>query len=151
MDVCLMIEGQEDVTWEDWLALAAACEEHGGGTMFRSDHYLSVDDRRERGSLDAWGTITALGAVTEKLRLGTMVSAATFLHPAVLAKAAATAQHGPRSSEEVGQGAGHRRPRLRRPGGSRDRLRLVGGAARPLGVRAAAGRASDPRARRAAS
>lgn len=55
MDVCLMVEGQEDVTWEDWLALAAACEEHGVGTMFRSDHYLSVDDRRERGSLDAWG------------------------------------------------------------------------------------------------
>src|SRR4051812_42127955 len=36
MDVCLMVEGQEDVTWEDWLALAAACEEHGVGTMFRS-------------------------------------------------------------------------------------------------------------------
>jgi len=57
-----MIEGQEDVTWEDWLALAGACEEHGVGTLFRSDHYLSVADRRERGSLDAWGTITALGA-----------------------------------------------------------------------------------------
>jgi hypothetical protein len=57
MDVCLMVEGQEDVTWEglagrDWLALAAACEEHGVGTMFCSDHYLSVDDRRERGSLE---------------------------------------------------------------------------------------------------
>jgi alkanesulfonate monooxygenase SsuD/methylene tetrahydromethanopterin reductase-like flavin-dependent oxidoreductase (luciferase family) len=62
MDICLMVEGQEDVTWEDWLALAADCEEHGVGTMFRSDHYLSVDDRRERGSLDAWETITALGA-----------------------------------------------------------------------------------------
>ncbi|HET9677153.1 MAG TPA: LLM class flavin-dependent oxidoreductase, partial [Solirubrobacterales bacterium] len=82
MEICLMIEGQEDVTWEDWLALAEACEANGVGTMFRSDHYLSVDDRRERGSLDAWGTITALGAVTEKLRLGTMVSPATFRHPA---------------------------------------------------------------------
>lgn len=37
MDVCLVVEGQEDVTWEDWLALAAACEEHGLGMMFRSD------------------------------------------------------------------------------------------------------------------
>jgi len=106
MDVCLMIEGQEDVTWEDWLALAAACEEHGVGTMFRSDHYLSVDDRRERGSLDAWGTITALGAVTEKLRLGTMVSPATFRHPAVLAKAAVTADHVSGGRVEVGIGAG---------------------------------------------
>jgi F420-dependent oxidoreductase-like protein len=106
MDVCLMIEGQEDVTWEDWLALAAACEEHGVGTMFRSDHYLSVDDRRERGSLDAWGTIAALGAVTEKLRLGTMVSPATFRHPAVLAKAAVTADHVSGGRVEVGIGAG---------------------------------------------
>jgi alkanesulfonate monooxygenase SsuD/methylene tetrahydromethanopterin reductase-like flavin-dependent oxidoreductase (luciferase family) len=61
--------------------------------MFRSDHYLSVDDRRERGSLDAWGTICALGALTERLRLGTMVSPATFRHPAVLAKLAVTADH----------------------------------------------------------
>jgi alkanesulfonate monooxygenase SsuD/methylene tetrahydromethanopterin reductase-like flavin-dependent oxidoreductase (luciferase family) len=106
MDVCLMVEGQEDVTWEDWLALAAACEEHGVGTMFRSDHYLSVDDRRERGSLDAWGTITALGAVTEQLRLGTMVSPATFRHPAVLAKAAVTADHVSGGRVEVGIGAG---------------------------------------------
>ncbi len=101
-----MIEGQEDVTWEDWLALAAACEQHGVGTMFRSDHYLSVDDRRERGSLDAWGTITALGAVTQTLRLGTMVSPATFRHPAVLAKAAVTADHVSGGRVEVGIGAG---------------------------------------------
>jgi len=101
-----MIEGQEDVTWEDWLALAAACEEHGVGAMFRSDHYLSVDDRRERGSLDAWGTIAALGAVTERLRLGTMVSPATFRHPAVLAKLAVTADHVSGGRVEVGIGAG---------------------------------------------
>jgi alkanesulfonate monooxygenase SsuD/methylene tetrahydromethanopterin reductase-like flavin-dependent oxidoreductase (luciferase family) len=106
VEVCLMIEGQEDVTWEDWLALARACEEHGVGTMFRSDHYLSVDDRRERGSLDAWGTITALGAVTENLRLGTLVSPATFRHPAVLAKAAVTADHVSGGRIEVGIGAG---------------------------------------------
>ena len=106
MDVCLMIEGQEDVTWDDWVALAGACEEHGVGTMFRSDHYLSVDDRRERGSLDAWGTIAALGAVTERLRLGTMVSPATFRHPAVLAKLAVTADHVSGGRVEVGIGAG---------------------------------------------
>ncbi|HEY2715875.1 MAG TPA: TIGR03560 family F420-dependent LLM class oxidoreductase [Solirubrobacterales bacterium] len=106
MEIALMIEGQEDVTWEDWLALAAACEEHGVGTMFRSDHYLSVDDRRERGSLDAWATIAALAAVTEKLRLGTMVSPATFRHPAVLAKMAVTADHVSGGRVELGIGAG---------------------------------------------
>jgi F420-dependent oxidoreductase-like protein len=106
MDVCLMIEGQEDVTWDDWLALASACETHGVGTMFRSDHYLSVDDRRERGSLDAWATIAALSAVTVKLRLGTMVSPATFRHPAVLAKSVVTADHVSGGRVELGIGAG---------------------------------------------
>ena len=101
-----MIEGQEDVTWDDWLALASACETHGVGTMFRSDHYLSVDDRRERGSLDAWGTISALAATTVKLRLGTMVSPATFRHPAVLAKAVVTADHVSGGRVECGIGAG---------------------------------------------
>jgi F420-dependent oxidoreductase-like protein len=106
MEVCLMIEGQEDVTWPDWQALAAACEQHGVGTLFRSDHYLSVDDRRERGSLDAWMTIAALAARTETLRLGTMVSPATFRHPAVLAKEAVTADHVSGGRVEVGLGAG---------------------------------------------
>jgi F420-dependent oxidoreductase-like protein len=106
MDVCLMIEGQEDVNWVDWQAIAAACEEHGVGTLFRSDHYLSVDDRRERGSLDAWATIAALAATTERLRLGTLVSPATFRHPAVLAKMAVTADHISGGRVELGIGAG---------------------------------------------
>lgn len=106
MEIALMIEGQEDVTWDDWLALASACETHGVGTLFRSDHYLSVDDRRERGSLDAWGTISALSATTVKLRLGTMVSPATFRHPAVLAKAVTTADHISGGRVELGIGAG---------------------------------------------
>ena len=106
MDVCLMIEGQEDVNWVDWQAIAAACEEYGVGTLFRSDHYLSVDDRRERGSLDAWATIAALAATTERLRLGTLVSPATFRHPAVLAKMAVSADHISGGRVELGIGAG---------------------------------------------
>jgi len=101
-----MIEGQEDVSWDDWLALASACEAHGVGTMFRSDHYLSVADRRERGSLDAWATIAALAATTVKLRLGTMVSPTTFRHPAVLAKLVSSADQISGGRVECGIGAG---------------------------------------------
>jgi alkanesulfonate monooxygenase SsuD/methylene tetrahydromethanopterin reductase-like flavin-dependent oxidoreductase (luciferase family) len=101
-----MIEGQEDVNWVDWQAIADACEEHGVGTLFRSDHYLSVDDRRERGSLDAWATIAALATRTERLRLGTLVSPATFRHPSVLAKMAVTADHISGGRVELGIGAG---------------------------------------------
>ena len=41
MRVCLMIEGQEGVTWEQWLALAKACERVGFEALFQSDHYVS--------------------------------------------------------------------------------------------------------------
>ena len=101
-----MIEGQEDVTWEDWQALASACEEHGIETLFRSDHYLSVFGRRERGSLDAWATINALAAVTSTVRLGTLVSPATFRHPAELAKVVVTADHVSGGRVELGLGTG---------------------------------------------
>jgi F420-dependent oxidoreductase-like protein len=106
MDLCLMIEGQEDVTWPQWLALAQACERHGVPAMFRSDHYLNVNGYSDRGSLDAWGTICALSAVTSSLRLGTMVSPATFRHPSVLAKLVATADQISGGRVELGIGAG---------------------------------------------
>jgi F420-dependent oxidoreductase-like protein len=101
-----MIEGQEDVTWEDWRALARTCEEHGVESMFRSDHYLSVMGRAERGSLDAWATIAALAAVTSTVRLGTLVSPATFRHPSQLAKVVTTADHVSGGRVELGMGTG---------------------------------------------
>jgi F420-dependent oxidoreductase-like protein len=106
MRVALMIEGQEDVTWADWVALAQACERHGIEALFRSDHYLSVADRRERGSLDAWVTLGGLAAITSELRLGTLVSPATFRHPSVLAKSAVTVDHISGGRVEVGLGTG---------------------------------------------
>jgi F420-dependent oxidoreductase-like protein len=106
MRVCLMIEGQEDVTWEQWLALAGACEEHGLEALFRSDHYESVMGMRERGSLDAWTTLAALAARTSRIRLGTLVSPATFRHPSVVAKSVATVDHVSGGRAELGLGAG---------------------------------------------
>src|SRR5215218_3095808 len=101
-----MIEGQEGVEWADWIALAQACERLGFAALFRSDHYLSVDGHGERGSLDAWGTVSALAAITSTLRLGTLVSPATFRHPSMLAKAVVTADHISRGRVELGIGTG---------------------------------------------
>ena len=107
MQLCLMIEGQEGVTWPQWVALAQACEAHGIDTLFRSDHYASHLERTpEPGSLDAWGTLCGLAAVTSTLRLGTMVSPATFRHPSELAKLATTADHISGGRVELGLGAG---------------------------------------------
>src|SRR3989440_3361917 len=106
MRLDLMIEGQEGVTWEQWLALAAACEYHGVGTLFPSAHSVSFSAPDRAGSLDAWTTIAALAARTETLRLGTLVSPATFRHPSLLAKAVVTADHVSGGRVELGLGAG---------------------------------------------
>ena len=106
MRFAVMIEGQEDVTWDDWVALAQACERLGFEALFRSDHYRSVMGAGDRGSLDAWGTVCGLAAVTSTLRLGTLVSPATFRHPSVLAKNAVTADHISGGRIELGIGTG---------------------------------------------
>jgi F420-dependent oxidoreductase-like protein len=108
-----MIEGQEGVTWDEWLALARAAEEAGLDALFRSDHYLSVQDRPERGSLDAWATLAALAQATERIKLGTLVSPATFRHPSVLAKMVVTADHISDGRVELGIGAGWHEPEHR--------------------------------------
>ena len=110
MRVCLMVEGQESVSWEQWVALARACEDHGLDGLFRSDHYLSVVDRFALGSLDAWTTLAGLAAITSTLRLGTLVSPATFRHPTVLAKSVVTVDHISGGRVELGIGAGWHEP-----------------------------------------
>ena len=75
--------------------------------MFRSDHYLGLDGAHpERAALDAWATVSALAAVTTTLRLGTLVSPATFRHPSALAKMVVTADHVSGGRVELGLGAG---------------------------------------------
>jgi F420-dependent oxidoreductase-like protein len=107
LDLCLMIEGQEGVTWPQWRALAEACEQHGIGSLFRSDHLQNLDGQHpERGSLDAWGTTIALAALTTKLRFGTLVTPTSFRHPSVLAKLVVTADHVSDGRIDLGIGAG---------------------------------------------
>jgi F420-dependent oxidoreductase-like protein len=101
-----MIESQEDVTLEQWLALASACEESGVEGLFGSDHYYSVFDRRDRGSFDIWSVLAVIAARSTRIRLGALVSPVTFRHPAVLAKAAATVDHVSQGRVELGLGAG---------------------------------------------
>lgn len=101
-----MIEGQEGVSWDDWVALAEACETHGIETLFRSDHYLSPSNPHERAAHDAWTTLAGLAARTTKLRLGTLVSPVTFRHPSLLANAVSTVDHISGGRAELGMGAG---------------------------------------------
>ncbi len=102
-----MIEGQEGVSWQEWVQIAQACERHAVPALFRSDHYMNLDGGHpERGALDAWGTICALAALTTELELGTMVSPATFRHPSVLARLVVTADQISGGRVSLGLGAG---------------------------------------------
>jgi alkanesulfonate monooxygenase SsuD/methylene tetrahydromethanopterin reductase-like flavin-dependent oxidoreductase (luciferase family) len=85
--------------------LARLAEEHGLEGLFRSDHYTAIL-RPDAGAHDAWATLAGLAALTERIRLGTMVSPATFRHPSVLARMAVTVDHISGGRVEVGMGSG---------------------------------------------
>jgi F420-dependent oxidoreductase-like protein len=103
--VCLMIEGQDGVTWEDWVRLARLAEAKGFEGLFRSDHYTAII-RDHAEAHDAWATLAGLAALTERIRLGTLVSPATFRHPSVLARMAVTVDHISHGRLDVGMGSG---------------------------------------------
>ena len=100
-----MIEGQEGVTWDDWVRLARLAEDTGFEGLFRSDHYTAII-RPDAEAHDAWATLAGLAAVTSRIRLGTMVSPSTFRHPSVLARMAVTVDHVSGGRAEVGMGSG---------------------------------------------
>ncbi len=110
MRIGLMIEGQEGVGWEQWLALALAAEEAGLDGLFRSDHYRSIHRGDPAGSLDAWAILAALAARTQRIRLGTLVSPTTFRPASVLAKNVVTVDHISGGRVELGIGAGWYEP-----------------------------------------
>ena len=101
-----MIEGQEGVSWEQWVALARATEEANLDGLFRSDHYRSIVREEPAGALDAWATLAGLAAVTTRIRLGTLVSPVTFRRVPVLAKLVTTVDHISGGRVELGLGAG---------------------------------------------
>lgn len=101
-----MVEGQEGVSWDQWVALARAAEEAQLDALFRSDHYRSISRGDPAGSLDAWATLAGLAAITERIRLGTLVSPVTFRPASVLAKLATTVDHISNGRVELGIGAG---------------------------------------------
>jgi alkanesulfonate monooxygenase SsuD/methylene tetrahydromethanopterin reductase-like flavin-dependent oxidoreductase (luciferase family) len=105
MDVAVMVDGQESVSWDQWRAIALECEAGGYQTLYAADHYASVYDPA-RAALDAWGVVTGLSAVTTVIRLGVLVSPPTFRHPSVLARLAVTADHVSQGRTELAMGIG---------------------------------------------
>ncbi|HYZ27897.1 MAG TPA: LLM class flavin-dependent oxidoreductase [Thermoleophilaceae bacterium] len=82
-------EVERDVRWPEYVAMARAAEECGFDSIWLGDHL--VYDAPERGPWEAWTMLSALAAVTERVKLGPLVTCVGFRPPGVLAKMAATA------------------------------------------------------------
>ena len=106
MELRIFTEPQQGATYDDLLAVARTAEELGFGAFFRSDHYLGMGTQGLPGPTDAWVTLAGLARDTSTIRLGTMMTSATFRHPGPLAIAVAGVDQMSGGRVELGLGAG---------------------------------------------
>ena len=106
MELRIFTEPQQGATYDDLLAVARTAEELGFGAFFRSDHYLGMGTEGLPGPSDAWVTLAGLARDTSTIRLGTMMTSATFRHPGPLAIAVANVDQMSGGRVELGLGAG---------------------------------------------
>ena len=107
MDLRIFVEPQQGASYDDQLAVARAAEDGGFDAFFRSDHYVALGPGDGLpGPTDSWTTLAGLARETRRIRLGTLVSSATFRHPGVLAIQVAQADQMSGGRVELGLGAG---------------------------------------------
>lgn len=107
MDLRIFTEPQQGASYDDLLAVARRAEQCGYSAFFRSDHYLSMGDVDPMpGPTDAWTSLAGLARETSTIRLGTLVTSATFRNPGVLAVQVAQVDDMSGGRVELGIGAG---------------------------------------------
>ncbi|HEY2173428.1 MAG TPA: LLM class F420-dependent oxidoreductase [Mycobacteriales bacterium] len=107
MDLRVFVEPQQGATYEDQLTVAKTSEQLGFDAFFRSDHYLSMGPGDGLpGPTDSWVTLGAIARETSRIRLGTMVTAATFRLPGPLAISVAQVDQMSGGRVELGIGTG---------------------------------------------
>ena len=103
----IFTEPQQGASYDDLLAVARKTEECGFDAFFRSDHYLVMGDSDGLpGPTDSWITLAGLARETSRIKLGTLVSSATFRNPGVLAISVAQVDQMSGGRAELGLGAG---------------------------------------------
>src|SRR4051794_27632494 len=107
MRLRIFTEPQQGASYEDLLAVARTAEDAGFDAFFRSDHFLRMGDGNgEPGPTDAWITLAGLARETSTIRLGTLVSSATFRLPGPLAVTVAQVDAMSGGRVELGLGTG---------------------------------------------
>ncbi|QFZ73765.1 TIGR03560 family F420-dependent LLM class oxidoreductase [Streptomyces fagopyri] len=107
MDLRVFTEPQQGATYETLLRVAKAAEDLHYGAFFRSDHYLHMGSADGLpGPTDAWITLAGLARETDRIRLGTLMTAGTFRLPGVLAIQVAQVDQMSGGRVELGLGSG---------------------------------------------
>lgn len=106
LDFRVFVEPQQGATYADQLAVARTAEAAGYSAFFRSDHFTAMSGDGLPGPTDSWVTLGALARETTSIRLGTMVTSATFRYPGPLAIAVAQVDEMSGGRVELGLGAG---------------------------------------------
>ncbi|MET8233025.1 LLM class F420-dependent oxidoreductase [Micromonospora sp. NPDC005298] len=107
MELRIFTEPQQGASYDQLLAVARCAEDAGYGAFFRSDHYLKMGDvSGDPGPTDAWTTLAGLARDTNRIRLGTLMTAATFRLPGPLAITVAQIDQMSDGRVELGIGTG---------------------------------------------
>jgi len=105
MDIAIMIEGQNGLTWPRWQTIARAVEELGFSGLFRSDHFTNAGPP-DKDSLELWVSLTWLASHTQRIEFGPLVSPVSFRHPAFTARMASAVDDLSGGRLVLGLGAG---------------------------------------------
>lgn len=105
MEIAIMIEGQDGLTWPRWQRLAEAVEALGFVGLYRSDHYTNANPP-DKASLELWVSLTWLASHTRRIEFGPLVSPVSFRHPTMTARMASAVDDLSRGRLVLGLGAG---------------------------------------------
>jgi len=105
MDIAIMLEGQNGLTWPRWQNIARAVEDLGFAGLYRSDHFTNAQPP-DKESLELWVSLTWLASHTKRIEFGPLVSPVSFRHPAFTARMAAAVDDLSGGRLTLGLGAG---------------------------------------------
>jgi F420-dependent oxidoreductase-like protein len=106
VDFRVFVEPQQGARYTDQLAVAQAAESLGYSAFFRSDHYVAMSGDGLPGPTDSWVTLGGIARETSSIRLGTLVTSATFRHPGPLAISVAQVDEMSGGRVDLGIGTG---------------------------------------------
>ncbi|HCM97111.1 MAG: LLM class F420-dependent oxidoreductase [Chloroflexi bacterium GWB2_49_20] len=105
MEIAIMVEGQNGLTWQRWMNIAAAVEDLGFFGLFRSDHFTNMSPP-DKDSLELWVSLTWLASHTHRIQFGPLVTPLSFRHPVMTARMASAVDDLSGGRLTLGLGAG---------------------------------------------